>query len=112
MRQPQLPPQLENQYTPLRLSVAYFLIDHDSRLTHTYTALRSQNDDKEWFWLTQRPNIEHISDLLSAYQQLPLYVQAVEHNSAGTSVFWREHGELENIDEVHRQLKSLNLLIH
>ncbi len=112
IRQPTLPPELDNQYQPLRLSVGYFLVDHDSRLDKSYTALRSQNDDNEWFWLGARPHIEQMPHLLSAYRQLPRYVQAVEQHGAGSTLFWREHGDISGIETIHENLTNLNKLIN
>lgn len=111
MRRPELPPQLTGQYQQLIGCVAYHLPDFDSQLNGTYTALRSQNEKGQWFWVHARPHVSWLEKMLPAYQAIADNVLAIEQSRAGTTIFWRETGEVEAVDAIFQQLESLNQLI-
>lgn len=110
IRTPELPRQLASQQDQLTMSVAYHLPAIHCQLTSTYTAIRSHNNKQEWLWLKRQPN-SGLQDYINAYAKLPEYILAVEQSASGTTLFWREKGDIIIVDTIFEYLTTLNLLI-
>ncbi|NRB41583.1 MAG: hypothetical protein HRU20_24450 [Pseudomonadales bacterium] len=112
IRRPHLPPELKSQYHDVATSTAYYLPNFDSKLKGSFTAIRSQNAPYDWFWIHQRPTAQWMTKMLPIYQQLPDNILAVEQYAAGSTVFWREQGDINTVLEIHIQLQRLNDLLN
>lgn len=104
-----LPKELKDSYRNLDACVAYHL-SAPSVFTKTHTALRSNNDTTQWFWVGQRPKPALMQQLLDEYEKLPIVIKAVQHNAAGHSLFWQEQVDVMSIDEVASTLARLDKL--
>ena len=106
-----LPKELNSQYSHIESATCYFLPELDNALTGTFTAIRSQNSHREWFWIHQRPEARWIEKMLPIYQQLPDFILAVEQSRNGSAIYWQEKGDPDIINEVNNHLIQLNQLL-
>lgn len=105
----ELPKELKDSYRNLDACVAYHL-SVPSVFKKTHTALRSNNDESQWFWIDNRPKPALLEQLLAEYEKLPTVIKAVQHTAAGHSLYWQEQVAAMSIDEVASTLKHLDTL--
>lgn len=104
-----LPKELTDSYRHMNSCVAYQLAV-PTVFTKSHTALRSNNDESQWFWVGDRPQPALMQQLLDEYNKLPNVIKAVQHNAAGHSLFWQEQVDSMSIEEVAETLKHFETL--
>lgn len=73
-----------------------------------FLAVRSETT-QSWFWPSaDKPSAAMCETLNELYLNLPKQVLAVEHDGAGTGVFYTEFGGLETLEAIKPLIESLN----
>lgn len=111
LRRTKLPQELKSQYQHIETATCYFLPELDSELDGTFTAIRSQNAHREWFWIHQHPTAQWINKMLVIYDALPDNILAVEQSRNGSAIYWYEKGELEAVTDVFERLQEMNKIL-
>ena len=108
LRQPNIDKNLFHNYPELSHTVAYSL-PIESQLRSSHQAIRSA--EHGWLWQKPLPTAKIMQQINDLEANIPDFIQALEITSAGSTIFWNEHGDNETIDGILKVLSELNQLI-
>ncbi len=75
----------------------------------TNVAAKVSSTNNEWLWFNEksRPGEPMASQLLQCFQEMPSDVAAIELSRTASSIYWREKGTVEDVDQILKLLKNI-----